>query len=208
MGMPSVGSIRKWRMRGPIAATWMIGRVQLEHGRSRTHLVATVRWRGERGRAGAASGRDAPSSAPCAGGRARHWLPLRLRRADPRPGARPLGRGHGVRGGVGVVAAALREHLRAAVAAAPSRILHVQSAYDAESMQPTHPAYAMHVGASAPPRLLLGRVERAHCVRMCYVRTMRVGTCCYARTCLAASNCGRGSFTHRCVHPSRHGGIW
>ena len=206
--MPSVGSIRKWRMRGPIAATWMMGRVELEHGRSRTHLVATVQWRGERGRAGAASGRDTPSSAPCAGGRARHWLPLRLRRADPRPGARPLGRGHGVRGGVGGVAAALREHLRAAVAAAPSRILHVQSAYDAESMQPHTPCIRNARGSVSSTAALARpcgtRSLRAHVL----VRTMRVGTCCYARTCLAASNCGRGSFTHRCVHPSRHGGIW
>ena len=102
----------------------------------------------------------------------------------------------------------MREHLRPAVAAAPSRLLHVQCAYHAYA---THtPCIRNACGSNSPsPRLLLGRVERLTVHVLCtYHACTRYMLLCTekARTCLAASNGGRCSFTQRCVHPERHGG--
>ena len=72
----------------------------------------------------------------------------------------------------------MREHLRPAVAAAPSRLLHVQCAYHAYA---THtPCIRNACGSNSSTAALAWPCGTAHCA--CDVRTMRVpGICCYAQ---------------------------
>ena len=102
----------------------------------------------------------------------------------------------------------MREHLRPAVAAAPSRLLHVQCAYHAYA---THtPCIRNACGSNSSTAALAWPCGTAHCACAMYVyhACTRYMLLCTekARTCLAASNGGRCSFTQRCVHPERHGG--